>query len=140
MSQQFTVFVNFNGNCREAVDFYAKVFNARPGKVMTYSDMPADPDFSVPEAFADKILYIDLVIAGTNIMFSDAPWHVQHNPGDNVILTVSSGDEAEVRRWYAELSEGAQVLMPLGETFFSKLYGMLTDKYGICWNIFLGLE
>ena len=137
MSQSFSVFLNFNGNCGEAVEFYAGVFQTARGKSMTYGDMPATPGFDVPEAFASKIMYADLMIAGTNIMFSDAPWNTEHAPGANVILTIGSSSEDEVRRWFGELQAGGVVINPLGETFFSKLYGMLVDKFGIYWNISL---
>ena len=137
MNQSFSVFLNFNGNCKEAVEFYAKVFQTAPGRSMTYGDMPPTPGFDVPKAFAGKIMYTDLMVAGTNVMFSDVPWNTEHTAGTNVILTISSGSEDEVRRWFGELQASGEVISPLGETFFSKLYGMLVDKFGIYWNIIL---
>jgi len=126
--------MNFDGNCKEAVKFYADVFGTIPGKTMTYSEMPGDSQYMKSE-YADKIMYTDLQIAGTTVMFSDVPWDTKHTAGTNIVMSPGSTDEDEVRRWFNGLQAGGQVIMPLGETFFSKLYGMVIDKYGICWNV-----
>ena len=135
--ESFTIFMNFDGNCREVVEFYGKVFKVAPGSLQTYGEMPPTPGFDIPEALANKIMYADLKIAGTNIMFSDIPPDTDYAAGTNIVLTIGSTDDAEIRRWFGELKEGGEVISPLGETFFSKLYGMLVDKFGICWNIIL---
>ena len=49
------MFINFDGNCREAVEFYAKVFKAEVGNLITYSDAPPDPNYAVPEADVNRI-------------------------------------------------------------------------------------
>ena len=68
-------------------------------------------------------------------MASDAPPAQQETPGSfSVSVSVSTIEEAE--RIYAGLSEGAQkISMPLGETFWAKRFGMLTDKFGIPWMV-----
>jgi PhnB protein len=135
MEQIFSVFINFNGNCKEAVDFYANVFGSKPSHTQTFAQMPQDPSFKVTPDFADKILYTDLKIAGSTVMFSDVPPGVEYKPGSNVVLNIISKDRNQAIAWFNALSQGGEVQMPLGETFFSKLYGMLTDKYGINWNV-----
>ena len=137
MSQYFSVFINFDGNCNEALDFYANAFGASVGKVMTYADMPPDPSFPVSDDLARKVMYADMKIAGTNVMFSDAPDDAEYKAGTNVVLTVSSDNEEDISKWYDELQVGGHVIMPLGETFFSKKYAMVADKFGICWNIIM---
>ncbi|MCL2853041.1 MAG: VOC family protein [Defluviitaleaceae bacterium] len=137
MSQSFTVFINFDGNCKQAVEFYSKVFGVNPGMNMTYANAPADPNNPMPASFADKIMYTDLKIAGANVMFSDVPPDTEHNFGTNIILNISTSDENELRKWFDNLQDGGHIIMPLGETFFAKMYGMVADKFGICWNLLL---
>ena len=52
-------------------------------------------------------------------------------------VSVSSTDEAEVKRLYAALSEGGSTQMPLTPTFWSPLFGMCTDKFGVAWMVSL---
>jgi len=58
------MFINFDGNCREAVEFYAKVFRSKVGNLMTYGDVPPEPDYTLPEADRDRICYAGIPIGG----------------------------------------------------------------------------
>jgi len=132
---QLELIINFNGNCREAVDFYAKVFKSEVNNVMTYGQAPANPDFPVTEADTDKILYSDVQIGGINVMFMDMPADYPLIFGNNINPTVSMSDKAEVERVFNELKEGGEVYMELQATFFSDLYGMVKDPFGVIWQI-----
>lgn len=68
-------------------------------------------------------------------MFSDTFPGSPYTIGNNVTLAVVSDDEAQLRQAYEGLKEGGKVTMELQETFFSKCYGSLTDKFGIEWQI-----
>ena len=128
------VFVNFNGDCREAVEFYAKVFQTDKPKFMTYGEAPPDPEMVFDEAEKQLIMYTDLSIAGATVMFSDVPPGMPFTKGDNISLTVVTKDKEEIKRLFKELGEGGEVGMELQETFWSDLYGMVTDKFGIKWQ------
>lgn len=131
----FDVFLNFDGDCKEALGFYAGVFGLPvPGHVMTYGEAPG---FAGPEADRDRIIYASLPIFGCNVMFSDCPSGSEYVKGTNIALTLGSDDADEIRRLYAALSEGGEVDMALGETFFSKLYAMVTDRFDITWQLSL---
>lgn len=133
----FSIFINFNGNCREAVTFYAKVFGKDLPNFMTYGDAPPDPagEWLPTEETKGLIMYTGLDIGGTEVMFCDVPSSEGYIPGNNISPVVSSTDMEEVRTLFARLSEGGTVDMPLAETFWSGLYGMVTDKFGITWQI-----
>ena len=133
----FDVFLNFDGDCREAMEFYAAAFRLEmPERIMTYGDAPG---FEGPEADRGRIIYASLPIFGCNVMFSDCPsaGSAEYVKGTNIALTLGSGDAQEIRRLYAALSEGGEVSMPLGPTFFSELYAMVTDRFEITWQLSL---
>lgn len=131
----FDVFINFNGDCRDALEFYAEVFGLEtPTHIMTYGQNPGG---AVAEADIDRILYASLPIFGCNVMFSDCPSGSEFVKGTNIALTLGTTDADEIKRIYAALMDGGEVAMPLGKTFFSELYGMVTDKFGITWQISL---
>ena len=129
------MFFNFNGNCREAVDFYAKVFQAKAGNLMTYGELPPDPNFSTAETDRDRIMYAGIPVGGMVLMFMDAPSTHATTIGDNISPTISTDSKDEVTRLFNELSEGGEVVMELQQTFFSEWYGMVKDKFGVNWQI-----
>ncbi|QKI81412.1 VOC family protein [Kroppenstedtia eburnea] len=129
------VYINFNGNCREAVEFYAEVFGTERPKIMTYGDVPPNPEHSMPEGSEDLVMHARLNIRGSNFMFSDVPPGMRFVAGNNISLSISSRDLDEVKSLFHKLKEGGTVGMELQETFWSKCYGNLTDKFGIEWQV-----
>jgi PhnB protein len=132
---QFEVFINFDGNCREALDFYAAVFKTEVQNLMTYGETPPDPGYTVPESDKDKIMYAGLQFGNMTAMFMDMPSGMPLAMGNNINPTLSTDDKEEVHRLFNALKEGGKVEMELQKTFFSELYGMVTDKFGIIWHI-----
>lgn len=129
------IYINFNGNCREAVEFYAKVFGAEKSQIMTFEEMPPNPQLTLPQEAKELILHTELNISGSRIMFSDVFPGMPFTAGNNISLTVVSKDIEEVKSIFSKLKEGGTVGMDLQETFWSKCYGTLTDKFGIPWQI-----
>jgi len=132
---QLELFINFDGNCREAVEFYAKVFKTEVNNLMTYGETPPDENYAVEEADKDKVVYAGIQIGGITVMFMDMPTGYPFVAGNNVSPTLSLADKDEITRLFNELKEGGEVLAGLGQTFFSELYGMVADKYGVIWQI-----
>ena len=129
------MFINFNGNCRGAVEFYAKVFRTEVCNLMTYGDAPPEPNYTVPDADRERIMYAGLPVGGMVLMFSDVPSGSEFICGNNVCPTIGADDKDEITRLYNELKEGGEVYMELGQTFFSELFAMVEDKFGIIWQI-----
>ncbi len=122
----------FNGNCKEAFEFYASILNGKITAMMPHAGSPAET--SVPEEWREKILHARLEIQGQALMASDAPpQYAQPMQGFRVCLNVTAAGEAE--RIYAALSEDGKISMPLGKTFWSPCFGMLTDRFGTPWMI-----
>lgn len=128
------LFVNFDGSCREAVEYYAKVFKTAAPKFMTYGEAPNDPEMGISEKDMGLIMYTDLVLMDTTVMFSDTPPGMDFVKGNNISLTVVTKDADELKRLFHSLSAGGEIGMELQKTFWSDLYGMVTDKFGIQWQ------
>ncbi|PRO67254.1 VOC family protein [Alkalicoccus urumqiensis] len=127
-------YLNFPGTCEEAVRFYQSVFSTEAPETMRFSDMPADPEYPLPEEAADRILHTRLTIAGTTVMFSDTFPGMEHTVGTNVTLAVLTDSRENVKQWFHALAENGTVGMELQETFWSPLYGTVTDRFGISWQ------
>ena len=81
------IYLNFNGNCREAVEFYAQVFGIEKPKIMTFGENPPDPDYPLPEEAKNLVMHSRLNIQGSNIMFSDTFPGMPFNVGNNISLS-----------------------------------------------------
>jgi PhnB protein len=125
-------YLNFGGNCAEAFRFYEKHLGGKITMIMTYDQMP-EPK-SVPPGMEKAVLHAHMVLGDTALMASDGPPDLAHPmSGAHICLSVGSSEEAE--RIHALLSDGGEVSMPMGETFFAHRFSMLRDKFGIAWMV-----
>ena len=132
---RFELFINFNGNCREAVDFYAGVFNSEVKNIMTAGEAPADPNYPLKEADKDLIMYAEVKIGDKNIMFMDMTDECAVTVGNNINPTLNLTDKDEINRIFDRLKEGGKVFVEPNKTFFSEWYCMVEDKFGVVWQI-----
>ena len=129
---QVQPYLFFDGRCEEAIDFYKHAVGAEVEMLMHYKDAP-DPSMS-SGANRDKVMHSAISIGRTTVLASDG--RCENKPKfDGFALTVSAADEAEAERLFGALGEGGMVTMPLGKTFFSPSFGMLTDKFGVGWMV-----
>ncbi|MFD1773098.1 VOC family protein [Paenibacillus rhizophilus] len=131
-------YLNFNGNCREAVEFYAQVFGTEEPKLMTFGEMPPNPEYPLPEEAKNLIMHTQLDIFGSNVMFSDVFPGMPFVVGSNINLALVTEDIEALQSAFGKLKEGGKVGMELQETFWSKCYGSLSDKFGVVWQFNLG--
>jgi PhnB protein len=129
------VYINFNGNCREAVEFYAHVFETEAPKIMTFGEAPPHPDYPLPEEAKDLVMHTRLNIDGSNVMFSDTMPGMPFTEGNNITLAYVNSNMDQIKSVYSRLKEGGKVDLELQETFWSPLYGQVTDKFGIMWQL-----
>lgn len=128
---QFSPYLNFNGNCKEAFEFYAQVLGGEIVAVMTFADAPPEVDVS-PDA-RDKVMHAQLKVGDQIFMASDAPNSYQPALGMHITIGVDSPEEAE--RVYKALSEGGEIAMPMEETFWAQRFAMFTDRFGTPWMV-----
>ena len=125
----------FEGRCEEAAEFYRQALGAEVTALMRFKDSPdPTPPGMVPPGSEDKVLHMSLQIGDSTIMGSDGM--VSGQPSfQGFSLSLPAADEAEARRFFEALSDGGKVEMPLGKTFFSPLFGMVQDRFGVGWMV-----
>ncbi len=132
---KFVNYLFFNGNCREAFEFYAKVFDGEIVGLVTYRDEPGES--SMPVDWQDKVMNVQLSIGDQSLMASDSPPQYASEMG-GFSISVDLGDLGRAERIFAALADGGTVTMPFAPTFWAKGFGMLKDKFGTPWMISSG--
>jgi PhnB protein len=125
-------YLNFDGRCNEALEFYKKAVGAKVGMVMRFKDAP-DKSMMSPGS-EDNVMHSQFQIGDTTVMASDGRCTGKAN-FQGIMLSISADSEAEADRLFTGLADGGQVQMPLGKTFFSPRFGMVADKFGVGWMI-----
>jgi PhnB protein len=129
---QVQPYLDFNGRCDEALEFYKKALGAKVGMLMRWKDSP-DKSMVTPQN-ADKVMHSQFQIGDTTVMASDGRSSGQPN-FHGIMLSISANSEADADKLFAGLADGGQVQMPMGKTFFSPRFGMVADKFGVGWMI-----
>ena len=127
----------FDGRCEEALEFYRRAIGAEVEMLMRFKDSPdPPPPGMVPPGSENKVMHASVRIGDSTILASDGCASGQPTfQGFSLSLTVR--DEAEADRAFAALADGGEVRMPLGRTFFSPRFGMLADRFGVGWMIYV---
>ena len=128
--------LSFQGECREAFDFYARVLGGKVTAAFPFGDGP--PDMPVEPKYRDWLMHAWLDVGDQSIMGADMPPEFAPNidkPKNGFDVTVHFTDPAEGKRVFDALSEGGKVMMPFGPTFWSPGYGNLIDRFGIPWMV-----
>jgi len=125
---QLNPYVTFNGNCREAMEFYKACLGGELS-IMAVGDSPMASQ--MPDK-KDNVLHSTLIKDGMVLMASDMIMPGEIIRGNTITLCINSGTKEELQQFFAKLSEGGTVGQPLTEAFFGT-YGELTDKFRINW-------
>jgi PhnB protein len=126
--KDITTYLTFNGNCREAMKFYAKCLGAELF-IMPFSEAPGD----FPKEAKDRIIHARLAKGAIALMASDTMPGMPFQQGNNFSVAVGCESLQDIERLFAAFSEKGKVTMPLQETFWAARFGMLTDQFGINW-------
>ena len=130
-------YLSFDGRCEEAVEFYRRALGAEVTMLMRFKDSPEPPQPGMcPPGSGDKVMHASFRIGDTTVMASDGRCEGRPSfQGFSLSLTVPSETEAE--RLFAALGDGGQVQMPLTKTFFSPRFGMVADRFGVSWMVYV---
>ena len=131
------IYLVFNGQTKEALALYKEAFNTEDAHLMTFGEAHADNPSDIPAGAKDLVMHAKVDIVGSTIMFSDTFPEQPHTIGNNVTLAVVTDDEAKIRKGFEVLAREGTIIMELQETFWSKCYGSLTDKFGVEWQFSL---
>ncbi len=132
---QVMPYLIFEGRCEEAIEFYKKAVGARLDEMMRFSEAPEPPPPGMVAPGSErKILHASFFIGDTMVMASDGYGKEAASfKGFSLSLNVETPEEVD--RYFNALVDGGQVTMPVGATFWSKRFGMLTDRFGIGWMV-----
>ena len=130
-----SIYLNFNGNCREAFEFYRSVFGGEFDNIQTFGDGPGD--FLVPADERDHVMHVSLPVGGSVLMGSDTPsWSPEPTEaGNNFAISYAPGTHEEADQLFARISDGGTVTMPLEDMFWGAYFGSCTDRFGINWQL-----
>lgn len=132
---QINPYLSFNGNCREAFEFYRSVFGGEFATIALFKDIPTEMKRS--ESEDELIMHISLPLdSGTNLMGCDVPEsYGQAKFGTSVHLSINTQSKEETEKLFNGLSADGKNIMPLANSFWGAYFGMFTDKFGIQWMI-----
>ncbi|EST11637.1 VOC family protein [Sporolactobacillus laevolacticus] len=136
MALSLAPYLMMNGTTEEAINFYEEALGAKVAFKQTFGEMPADPNFPLPEEAKGLISHAMVKIGDSDLMFSDNFPGQSSQQGDQITICITSDDKEKSTKIFESLSQGGQVKMPLQDTFFSPAYGIVTDKFGITFQIF----
>lgn len=124
----------FGGRCEEAVAFYRIALGAQMEMLMRFKESPEPlPPGMVPPDWGEKVMHLSFTVGRSRVMASDGCG--ESNGFNGFSLSLAVPEESEAHRAFTALSDGGKVEMPLGKTFWSPCFGMVTDRFGVAWMI-----
>lgn len=130
MASRLNPYIRFNGSARQAMEFYASVLGGNLD-VKTFGEfgMAGTPQ-------ENQVMHSQLETpSGFTLMASDTPPGMDYSPGNTITVSLSGDDADDLRGYFAKLSEGATVTVPLEKQMWGDEYGSLTDKFGVEWMV-----
>jgi PhnB protein len=134
---QVQAYLSFEGRCEEALQFYVRALDAKVTMLMRMQESPEPPPPGMlPPDSGNKVMHSTFSIGDTVLMATDG------NCGgkaafQGISLSLQPGSAAEAEKRFAALAEGGAVVMPLGKTFFAVSFGIVTDRFGVKWMVYV---
>jgi PhnB protein len=133
MPSRLNPYISFDGNARQAMEFYRDVFGGEL-HVNTFGEYGA-----ADAPHADKVMHAGLEAPnGFALMAADTPPGMEYTPGTNMAVSLSGDDAEELRSYWQKLSDGGQVAVPLERQMWGDEFGMCTDRFGVTWMVNIG--
>jgi PhnB protein len=132
---QVQPYLNFDGRCEEAIEFYRQALGAEVTALMRFKDspQPCEPGMAPP---GDKVMHASFRIGDSTLMASDG--YCGGRPGfQGISLSLTLPNDATAQRVFTALAEGGKVEMPLSKTFFASQFGVVADRFGVSWMIYV---
>lgn len=137
MTIKLNSYITFNGNTREAMEYYKSIFGGET-YMDTFGSM-SDSGRPVDPRDTDKIMHAYLRgNTGIELMAADTPSTMEYHDGSRMSLTLNGDDEAVLRGYWDKLAADGLITMPLDKAPWGDVFGMVTDKYGVNWMIDIG--
>jgi PhnB protein len=133
MASRLNPYISFDGNAREAMEFYKQVLGGEL-TINTFGEFGASDGPG-----ADNVMHAQLESpSGFTLMASDTPPGMEYKPGDNISISLSGDDADELRGYWDKLSGNGTVTMPLEKQMWGDEFGSCVDQFGITWLVNIG--
>ena len=130
---QLNTYLNFEGNCEAAFNYYARHLGGKVAAVLKFGDSPMAA--SIPAAHRDRVMHARYDVAGHTLMGTDCTPDHPYQPIRCAYIAIQLDDEAEAERIFKALADGGNVQMPLQQTFWAHRYGATVDRFGVPWMV-----
>jgi len=137
MTIRLTAYLMMDGNAKEAISFYEKTLDAQLLFQQTFGEMKENPEFPLPAEAKGRLAHAHIKIGDSDLMFSDTFPGQPVQSGNQVTICISTDDKEKSARIFEALQQDGRVIMPLQETEFSPAYGMVTDKFGVTFHVYM---
>ena len=129
-----TIYLHFNGNCREVFEHYKSIFGC---EFAIFETFRGGPDMGMPEDELDQVMHVTYPIGSSVLMGSDVPKQFGPPPvqGTNFSISYQPASREAADELFAKLSDGGQVTMPMEDQFWGAYFGSCIDKFGISWQL-----
>ncbi len=133
MASRLNPYISFDGDARQALEFYQRVFGGNL-TLSTFGEFGAQ---DTPNA--DKIMHGTVETdSGLTLMGADTPPEIEYNPGNTIAVSLSGDDADDLRGYWEQLSDGGAVSVPLERQMWGDEFGMCVDRFGIAWMVNIG--
>ncbi|ASB87402.1 VOC family protein [Bacillus sonorensis] len=136
MSLQFTPYILMDGRAKEAIEYYRETLNAEVKFQQTIGEGPKEEAAKFKENEQDFIAHAVLKIGETNMMIADIIPELPFQSGNQLSICMTVSSVAETKQLFEKLREQGTVVLELEQTYFSPAYGIITDPYGVTFQIF----
>lgn len=131
-------YLNFDGNCAEAMRFYEKTLGAKLEMMMTFAESPDPamcPPAGAPPEASNRILHASLLVGAQRLLASDTFPGQPYEGQKGIALAITYPTVAEARKVFDTFATGGRVDMPLAPTFWAEAFGSVVDRFGTCWLV-----
>ena len=133
---QIQPYLFFNGRTEEALAFYKEALGAEVTTLMRFKESPEPPPPDMlPPGNEEKVMHAEFHIGGASVLASDGQCSGQPPSFQGISLALQAPSEAEAERLFQALCDGGQITMPMGPTFFSPRFGIVSDRFGVSWMV-----
>ncbi|MEK3721259.1 VOC family protein [Paenibacillus sp. FSL H8-0034] len=136
MTLQVIPYIMLDGQAGEAIDFYVQALDAKVLFKQTIGEGPENPEFPLTIEEKQRVAHSVLQVGTTEMYVADLDRGQSYQSGNQVTICITADVREQAKPIYDALLQDGQVIMPLQETYFSPAYGMVTDKFGVTFQIF----
>lgn len=130
------IYLNFDGQCEEAFNFYKGVFKKDFEMISYFKNMPNNE--KIPGEHLGRVMHVSIPMGDGQLLMGSDTMHgfgPPHQKGNNFNVSLNLADKAEGERIFKALSEGGKVTMPMADTFWNAYFGSLIDQFGVGWMV-----